>query len=70
MLPAPFMPIIFMLLLLAALAYLLFRGPSSPRGNAQKSTLARDGGQGGNWYLLPKDQRAALIEQRKRDAKP
>lgn len=65
---SPFMPIVFMVLLLAALAYLLFRGPAAPRGDARKSTLARDGGQGGNWYLVPKDERAALIEQRKRNA--
>ena len=67
--PAPFMPIIFLVLLLAALAYVLFRGPSAPRGDGQKSTLARDGGQGGNWYLLPADQRKAVLDQRKAQRK-
>lgn len=67
--PAPFMPILFMVLLLAALAYLLFRGPKTPRGDGPKSSLARDGGQGGNWYLMPAAQRAALVESRKVNSK-
>ena len=69
MLTAPLSPIVFMVLLVAGLAYLLFRGPSSPRADGAKSALARDGGQGGNWYLLSKSERAALLEQRKGNAK-
>ncbi len=67
--PTQIMPIIFMVLLLAVLAYLLYRGPSEPREGVRKSSLARDGGQGGNWYLLPADQRAAVVEERKRAGK-
>ena len=58
------MPIIFMLLLLAVLALRLARAPQAPRGDAAKSSLARDGGLGGVGFLIPASQHAEVAALR------
>ena len=64
MMSAPFMPIVFMVLLLALLTVQLLRGPRAGQGAGPKSTLARDGGQGGVGFLIPKTQHAEVAALR------
>ncbi len=64
MLDAPIQPIVFMVLLLAALVFQLYRRPAAPRSDGQKSTLAKDGGQGGVGFLIPTTQWAAVAAMR------
>lgn len=68
--PAPFMPIVFMVLLLAVLAVRQLRAPAAPRGDGPKSTLARDGGLGGVGFLIPSSQRAEVAALRAGKRKP
>ena len=58
-------PITAMALLLAVLLVKLAKADTAPKSKGPKSTLARDGGQGGNWYLLPQAERAAVLAKRK-----
>lgn len=64
MAPAPFMPIVFMALLLAVLTVQFLRGSKPSQGTGPKSTLARDGGQGGIGFLIPSEQRAEVAALR------
>ncbi len=60
----PIMPVIVMVLALVAAAIAAFRYPNGPRTDRPKSTLARDGGQGGIGYLLPEDELKRVNEMR------
>ncbi len=62
-------PITAMALLLAVLLFKLAKADTARASSAPKSALARDGGQGGNWYLLSRDERDAVLAERKAKAK-
>ena len=62
--PAAYMPIVFMVLLLAALILKLLKSPVVPREDGRKSTLAKDGGLGGVGFLIPSSQRVAAAALR------
>jgi len=67
---ASYLPIVVLALLLCALVVKLVRGPVVPRGAAAKSTLARDGSQGGIGFLIPRAERAAVAALRTGNRQP
>jgi len=67
---ASFLPIVFLALLLCALILKLVKGPVVPRSDGAKSTLARDGSEGGIGFLIPKAERAAVAALRAGNRKP
>ena len=67
---ASYLPIVFLALLLCALVVKLARGPVVLRVAAAKSTLARDGSQGGVGFLIPRAERAAVAALRTIDRRP